>query len=378
MKIALYGGAFNPVHSEHLNIVLAAKRALGLDKVIVIPTNISPHKKGVMSARGKDRLAMCRLAFEGVGGVEVSDVELKRGGVSYSYVTCRHFKKIYPSDDLFFIIGADMLKTFELWKEPDEILKCATLAVCARENADELTPYIKKFQKRFKKEIVNFGYVGKPVSSTRVRTLAALGEDTAGLVPESVRLYIRKRHLYGLDELAGVKKYLTEERWRHTVRVAFLAAEFARAVGVYEIDAITAAALHDCAKYLSADAEELKGFVPPKGVPEPVMHQYSGAFVAEHTFGVKDEGILNAIRYHTSGRENMSNLEKLIFLADLLEEGRDFDGVEELRSKLKSGLDCCLLAALEHQLNYLKSKGEPVYPLTERAYRYMKEFYYDK
>lgn len=373
MRIALYGGAFNPVHSEHLNIVLAAKRALGLDKVIVIPTNISPHKKGVMSARGKDRLAMCRLAFEGVDGVEVSDVELKRGGVSYSYVTCRHFKKIYPNDDLFFIIGADMLKTFELWKEPDEILKCATLAVCARENADELIPYIKKFQKRFKKEIVNFGYVGKPVSSTRVRTLAALGEDTAGLVPESVRLYIRKRSLYGLEELSGVKKYLTEERWRHTVRVALLAAEYARAAGVYEIDAITAAALHDCAKFLSADAEELKGFVPPKGVPEPVLHQYSGAFVAEHTFGVKGEGILNAIRYHTSGRENMSNLEKLIYLADMLEEGRDFDGVEELRAKLKNGLDCCLLAALEHQLNYLKSKGEPVYPLTERAYKYLKE-----
>ncbi len=150
MKVALYGGAFNPVHSEHLNIVLAAKRALGLDKVIVIPTNISPHKKGVLSARGKDRLSMCRLAFEGVNGVEVSDVELKRGGVSYSYVTCRHFKKIYGGDELYFIIGADMLQTFGLWKEPDEILKCATLAVCARENTGELTSYIKNFQKRFK------------------------------------------------------------------------------------------------------------------------------------------------------------------------------------------------------------------------------------
>ncbi len=373
MKIALYGGAFNPVHSEHLNIVLAAKEKLGFDKVIVIPTNISPHKKGEMSVRGKDRLAMCRLAFEGVGGVEVSDVELKRGGVSYSYVTCRHFKKIYSEDELYFIIGADMLKTFALWKEPEEILKCVTLAVCARENAEELSGEIKKFQKRFKKDIVNFGYVGKTVSSTRVRTLAALGEDTAGLVPESVRLFIRKRRLYELSELSGVKKYLTESRWQHTVRVALLAAEYCRSAGVYEIDAITAAALHDCAKYLSLDSEELKKFSPPKGVPEPVMHQFSGAYVAEKVFGVKDEGILNAIRYHSSGRENMSALEKLIYLADLLEEGRTFEGVEGLRGKLKDGLDCCLLAALEHQINYLKSTGAPVYPLTERAYRYLKE-----
>ncbi|MDE7082210.1 MAG: nicotinate (nicotinamide) nucleotide adenylyltransferase [Clostridia bacterium] len=373
MKIALYGGAFNPVHLEHLNIVLAAKERLGLDKIIVIPTNISPHKKGELCARGKDRLKMCRLAFEGVQGVEVSDVELKRGGVSYSYVTCRHFKKIYSEDELYFIIGADMLKSFEFWKEPEEILKCATLAVCARENEEELTALIKKFQKHFKKDIVNFGYVGKPVSSTRVRTLAALGEDTAGLVSESVRLYIRKHRIYEIPEISGVRKYLTDSRWQHTVRVAVLVAEYRRAAGVYEFDAITAAALHDCAKYIAPDAAELKKFVPPKGVPEPVMHQYSGAFVAEHTFGVKDEVILNAIRYHTSGRENMSNLEKLIFLADLLEEGRDFEGADALRAKLKDGLDCCLIAALEHQINYLKSTGEPVYPLTERAYKYLKE-----
>lgn len=373
MKIALYGGAFNPVHSEHLNIVLAAKERLGLDKVIVIPTNVSPHKKGVMSARGKDRLTMCRLAFENVSGVEVSDEELKRGGVSYSYVTCRHFKKIYSDDELYFIVGADMLKTFEFWKEPEEILKCVTLAVCARENEEGLTADIKKFQKRFRKDIVNFGYVGKPVSSTRVRALAALGEDVTGLVPEGVRLFIRKHRLYELTELLGVKKFLTAERWQHTVRVAVLAAEYSRMAGVYEIDAITAAALHDCAKYLSLNSDELKGFVPPNGVPQTVLHQYSGAYVAENVFGIKDEGILNAIRYHTTGRENMSNLEKLIFLADLLEEGRTFDGINLLRAKLKNGLDGCLLAAYEHQLNYLKSTGQTIYPLTERAYKYLKE-----
>ncbi|MDE6666710.1 MAG: nicotinate (nicotinamide) nucleotide adenylyltransferase [Clostridia bacterium] len=378
MKIALFGGAFNPVHSEHLNIVLAAKENLGMDKIIVIPTNISPHKKGVMTARGKDRLEMCRLAFADIEGVEVSDCELKRGGVSYSYVTCRHFKKLYPNDELYFIIGSDLFDSFHLWREPEEVLKCVTLTVCARVDAGALNAAeIKKFLLRFNKELVILAYIGKAVSSTRVRALAALGEDTAGLVPESVRLFIRKRRLYELNELLGVKKYLTEERWQHTVRVAVLAAEYSRAAGVYEIDAITTAALHDCAKYLPLNSEELKKFVPPQGVPKPVMHQYSGAFVAEHTFGIKDEGILNAIRYHTSGRENMSNLEKLIFLADFLEEGRDFEGVDKLRAKLKGGLDGCLLAALEHQLNYLKSTGATVYPLTERAYKYIKEHYYD-
>ena len=105
------------------------------------------------------------------------------------------------------------------------------------------------------------------------------------------------------------------------------------------------------------------------------MHQYGGAYVAEHVFGVRDEGILNAVRYHTSGRENMSGLEKLIFLADLLEEGRDFDGVEKLRKIFRRDVDECFMAALKNQLEYLKATGGEVYPLTERAYLYMKENY---
>lgn len=373
MKIAIYGGAFNPVHVEHVNIALAAKKLLGLDKIIVVPTFISPHKSGSMSARGKDRLQMCRLAFAGVEGVEVSDYELKRGGVSYSYVTCRHFKKLYPNDDLYFIIGSDLLGGFNLWREPEEILKCVTLAVCARVDAGALKSDIKKFQSRFNKEIVPFDYVGKAVSSTRVRALAALGEDISKYVPNSVKRHICGHQLYFLPELSGVKKYLTDERWRHTVGVTVMAAENCARVRAYEIDAITAAALHDCAKYLDAGADELKGFVCPKGVPAPVVHQYSGAYVAEHTFGIKDPVVLNAIRYHTSGRENMSGLEKLIFLSDMLEEGRNFDGIEKLRKIFARNIDECLLIALERQVERLNALGGPVYPLTIRAYEYLKE-----
>lgn len=373
MRIAIYGGAFNPVHKEHINIALSAVNELSLDKLIIIPTAVSPHKRTSLTASPRDRLNMCRLAFEGIACAEVSDYEIKRGGISYSYVTCRHFRKLYENDEIFFIIGADMLKGFHLWKEPEEILKCVTLAVCARESAGELKKYIKTFQSNFKSEIVDFNYVGKRVSSTRVRTLAALGETTAGLVPECVGSFIKKRELYALKELWGVKKLLKPERWEHTVRVAVTAAENCRNAGVYEIDAITAAALHDCAKYLSENADELKGFVFPQDVPAPVIHQFTGAYVAEHTFGIRDKNILNAIRYHTTGRENMSSLEKLIYLSDLLEEGRDFEGVERLRNMFRQNIDGCLLASLGHQLEYLQSTGGPVSPLTLRAYKYLKE-----
>lgn len=373
MKIAIYGGSFNPIHNEHINIASAAKRELGLDKIIIVPTNVSPHKSGCLTARAKDRLEMCRLAFENFEGAEISDCEIKRGGVSYSYATCRRFKKIYPDDELYFIMGADMLKCFASWREPEEILKCVTPAVCARVNSAELKSYIVDFNKRFKRDIISFGYVGKNVSSTAVRTLAALGEDISGFVPEKVKNYIRLRKLYALNEVWGVKKLLTEERWRHTVNVAVLAAKNAPRFKVFEYDAIVAAALHDCAKYLGENSKELCDFELPENVPPPVVHQYSGAYVAERTFGVTDKTVLNAIRYHTSGRENMSNLEKLIFLSDLLEEDRTFDGVDKLRELFYVDIDKCLYAALERQLEYLKTQNKPIYPLTKRAYEYLKE-----
>lgn len=378
MKIAIYGGAFNPVHTEHVNIALAAKEALGLDKVIIVPTFRSPHKSGSLTVRTGDRLKMCRLAFEKYPGLEVSDCEIKRGGISYSYVTCRRFKKLYPGADLYFIMGEDMLSGFGNWKEPAEILKCVTPAVCARVDGEALKKAIKSFGARFKSEVVTFGYVGKDVSSTRVRTLAALGEDISAYVTEEVKNFIHVRNLYALQEVWGVKKLLSEERWAHTVRVALFASSAAPRLGVFEYDAIVAAALHDCAKYLGQYAPQLAGFTPPDNVPPPVLHQYSGAYVAEHTFGIKDKDVLNAIRYHTSGRENMRPLEKLIFLADMLEEGRAFDGVGELRQLFEKDVDVCLMTALSHQLDYLRSQKKPVYPLTERAYRYIKEYIYDR
>ena len=372
MKIALYGGAFNPVHNEHLNIVRAAIASLGLDKVIIMPTLISPHKRGSVTIHPKDRLALCQLAFAGVKEAEVSDDELKRGGVSYSYITCRALKRRFPDDELYFLMGGDMLETFHLWKNPEEILKCATLAVCARGD-DDINGAIRAFNGRYKRDIVKLNYVGKNISSTRVRTLAALGADLSEYLPNDVAKYIKERSLYARPDLRAVKKYLTESRWRHTLRVAVAACENCRRFGIDEYDALTAAALLDCAKCLDLSSPELAGFTPPEGVPEPVMHQYSGAYMAQTVFGVTDKNILNAIKYHTSARPGMCDLEKLVFLADMLEEGRDFTGVEGLRKEFLKGLDEGLAAALAHQIKYLDSTGRPVYPLTRKAYNFIKE-----
>jgi predicted HD superfamily hydrolase involved in NAD metabolism len=117
----------------------------------------------------------------------------------------------------------------------------------------------------------------------------------------------------------------------------------------------------------------LKDFTPPENVPEPVMHQFTGAYIAANLFNIQDEDILNAIRYHTSGRENMSDLEKLIYISDMVEEGRNFDGVEEIRAAFETSLNSGMMSALTHQVNYLSKDNKKIYPLTMRAYEYMRK-----
>lgn len=373
MKIAIFGGAFNPVHREHVNLARAAVNELRLDKIIIMPTAVSPHKSGKLSADFWQRFEMCRRAFACIPQAEISNFELVKGGISYTYLTCAHFSRIYKDDERFFLIGADMLESFPQWKNPQEILQTFTLAACARENGNGFTESKRKVEELFNTKVRTISYVGEKVSSTEIRTLAALDEDFERYVNPAVGQYIRDDALYYLPHIQGVKKLLKPERWAHTVRVAVLCAKNAARANLTERQAITMAALHDCAKNLPADSHCLKGFTPPEGLPEPVVHQYSGAYVAEHTFGVTDKTLLSAIACHTTGKADMTEADKLLYLADMLEDGRNFKGVEELRAIFRRDLTECLYAALEQQIEYLKCKNAPVDGATLSAYNYLKD-----
>ncbi len=371
MKIAIFGGAFNPVHREHVNLARAAVKELSLDKIIIMPTAISPHKHGAQNVDFFRRFEMCRLAFSSLPQAEVSNYELTRGGVSYTCLTSSYFRSLYPSDELYFLIGADMLASFPTWKNPQEILRNLTLAACARETTEKFDIYKQNVEKTFGTSVKTISYVGHAVSSTRVRTLAALGEDFSAYVEVPVCQYIKDNALYYLPALSGVKSLMSEKRWAHTVGVAIICAENAARVGLSEEQAITMAALHDSAKYLDLSHPYLRGFVCPQGVPEPVVHQYAGAYVAEHIFGITDKTILGAIACHTSGKADMSPAEKLLFLADVLEESRTFEGVEELRNMFKDDIDKCLKEQLKRQIKYLESTGAPIFGQTKEAYDFL-------
>lgn len=346
MRIGIFGGSFDPVHIEHVRLAEAAVESLALDALLIMPAHTPPHKTDKALSSDGDRLEMCRLAFEGCKKTQVSDYEMRAGGTSFTYLTCRHFRKLYPEAKLYWLVGTDMLRDFPSWKNPEEILSLATLAVCARNEPVALPEKeAEEFYARFCARFEVIAYRGGDVSSTRIRALAAAGEDISSFAGKRVAAYVADNGLYKIPHAKEALDLEKPSRRAHSVRVAVLAAERAAGLKIDEKRALTAALFHDCAKNLPSDSPRLEGFTPPSGVPAAVVHQYAGAYVAEHAFGISDGEILDAIRYHTSGRENMSLLGKLIFLADMLESGRDFEGVEELRAafwKDKDSLDECL------------------------------------
>ncbi len=371
MKIGIFGGSFDPVHTEHVRYVAAAKRELGLDTVIVVPSYVAPHKSGGAVLDGKARATLLKIAFRDMPYVRISEYELDAGGTSYTYLTCRKFRGEYRQDELYFLVGADMLENFFSWRQPEDILKNVTLAVCGR-GAERCEKYRERFRKCYGKDFVIVPFTGADVSSGEIRLELFFGKKPMSLDP-AVYEYVAEQGFYSDKAVSSALALETSKRREHSFRVAKLAVARAESVGVDKRKALYAAALHDCAKNLSIGSTLLKGFELPEDVPSPVAHQYAGAYLAEKIFGIKDEEILNAVRYHASGREGMSQLEKLVYLADLLEEQRDFPAVDELRAAFWRDLDECLYLSLLHQLEYLRSVGSPVYALTDSAYEWIKE-----
>ena len=196
MKIAVYGGTFNPIHNAHIHLASEFSRRVGFDKVILIPANIPPHKRVGDLADGADRLAMCRLAAQ-EHGFEVSDIELRRQGPSYTADTLEELHRVYPEDTLYLITGEDMFLTLLQWRRPLDIMKLAVICAAPRssEGMPRLAAYAQELEKQGGRTVLeNVEYL--PVSSTMVRGAVKRRESIGGLVPAAVAEYIHQHHLY--------------------------------------------------------------------------------------------------------------------------------------------------------------------------------------
>ncbi len=196
MKICFFGGTFNPVHKGHIRLLENAKKQFDFDKIIVIPTNIPPHKEVIFSVSDEDRLNMCRLAFDNIA--EVSDYEITQDNISYTINTMRYFKSIYPADDFYFLMGSDMLLMFEKWKDYKELLSVISIVVASREEDELSILEIKKSE--LEKDGADIHIMkSEPyvISSSKIREMIKTGnKDFSCYLPERVVEYILRKKLY--------------------------------------------------------------------------------------------------------------------------------------------------------------------------------------
>lgn len=361
MNVGIFGGAFDPFHIEHRQIIISAQEALRLDKVVVVPSSEPPHKKCVMSPYAARR-KMTEAGTRDLPYVVIDDIEYVRGAVNPTSVVLPLLKEKYPADNLYFIMGGDSAVNFHTWIEPKKITDCAYLAIAGRSDCGDVSKAAEEIERNYSASVFVLPYVGNRVSGSRIKTLAELGMKLEG-VSEEVEDIIAKEGLYRRysDLLNKLRADIDERTFAHCASAALYASNFTGVLRLKFEDVFLSCMLHDCAKHLSFDMEN---------VPEQVAHQYGGAERAKTEYGVEDEGVLDAIRYHTTGRQEMTNLGKLVYCADMLEPLRQFEGVDELRKIIENdfekGFVACVKASYEHLLN----GDKPIYPLTEKCLNY--------
>lgn len=196
-NIALFGGTFNPVHNGHINMIKEIDSNYHFDKIIIMPTFVPPHKIAHDLACGTDRYNMCRLAFENIDNVVVSNYELQNGGKSYTYLTLSMLKEKYPSDNIFLIIGSDMFLTFDEWKNYTYILKnCKVITVCREKNEYDLLLKKKKWFDSLNADSQIVDIKPYVVSSTMIRDMVRHNENCSCYLNNKVVKYISENKLY--------------------------------------------------------------------------------------------------------------------------------------------------------------------------------------
>lgn len=389
-RIGIYGGTYNPPHVGHMRAAAHAIEALKLDRLLLIPNNIAPHKQMPEdAATAQQRMDMLRMSAKGLEKTEILDLELQRDGKSYTSDTVTQIRKIYPEGELFLLMGTDMFLNFLTWHEYRTISDQVTLAVFYRGERGEQEAVCRQ-QERLEEMGIRVVRICNPVtaiSSTDLRRMLIFGCADPYLCP-GVGDYIRAQGLYDtgrdyknlpMDALEEtVVKLLKENRVAHVLGCRDAAVELARQYGENEVDAARAGLLHDITKALDGPLQltlcsEYDILLSKFSQENPkTLHALTGSLVAEQVFG-ENQAVVAAIRYHTTGRPAMSRLEKILYLADYIEVNRNFPGVDRLRAAAHRSLDEGMLMGLEMTLSQLREQKRQISQNSIDAARYLRE-----
>ena len=390
MKIGIYGGSFNPPHLGHLAAARAAAPVLGLDKLVFVPAGVPPHKDlAPGSPTRAQRLEMTRIAADQLLMPEVAgvwDTELHREGKSYTADTLEEAVRRWPGDELWLLMGTDMFLTLHHWMEPEKILALAGVCAFGRTEQDGeevFAPQRDYLSRTYGAKIATISIPDLvDVSSTRLRELLHQGKGR-DFLPEAVYGYILREKLYGtranlkrlnLEDLRCVSYSMVyAKRLAHIKGCEEEAARLANRWGADEERMRRAAILHDCTKYLSLqehlDICDRYGveLCPLERATDKLLHAKSGAALAKHVFGV-DDGVYEAILYHTTARAGMSLEEKILYVADYMEPCRDFPEVGELRRLAYTDLEAAVGMGASLAMQEMVQRDKELHHDTQGAY----------
>lgn len=391
MKIGILGGTFDPIHNAHVEIAKSALSQFELDKVWIMPTPFPPHKDKNKITSNFHRTNMIKLAIGEYENIEFSDFEINMSHVTYTADTLHTLNEIYPENEYYFIIGSDSVASFLSWYRPDIIIKNANLITVARddESMAHMGEYVKAIEDKFDTKIGIIKMDAMEVSSSFVRIHEY--EEIKDCVPEKVYKYIVDNNLYRdavVNKAWSVSKItedlrslLKKSRFEHTLGVANTAKTMAEAFGENPNRAYLAGILHDCAKNI--EDEKLLEICQKNGIEISIyektspylLHGKVGAFIANTKYNITDEEILSSVIWHTTGKEDMTTLEKIIFSADYIEPGRyKQKNLDYLREISHKDLDLLVFTILEDTMEFLSEDTSKEIDInTVNAYNYYKE-----
>lgn len=386
MRIVFYGGSFNPPHCGHVEAAMTISELLKPDKLLIIPSNIPPHKElAEGSPDAQERLLLTKLAFADVPEAEVTDMELHREGKSYTATTVEQLLAQYPEAEMYLAMGTDMLLSFEEWYRFRFLLETLTLAVFIRSEGEEaeMLRHAEYLKQQYGARIIPLRHEPKAMSSRDIRDMLCRRMG-ASFLPEAVYAriiangdYDAKPELYWLRE----KSYalLKPSRVAHVVGCESEAVKLAMKWGEDPENAAEAAILHDITKKLSLSEQLIlcdKYGIINDTVEEhnvKLLHAKTGAAMAKELFNISNE-VYEAIRWHTTGKTDMTLLEKIIYMADYIEPNRDFEGVERLRELAYENLDAAMALGLKMSLEDIRSYGQEPYIASIEAYEWYKPY----
>lgn len=382
MRIVVYGGSFNPPHVGHLRVAEAAARQLEPDRFLIVPARIPPHKKLPENSPGpEERFELCRLCFSETPKAEIDDREIRREGPSYTADTIAELKEEFPGAEIDLLLGTDMLLCIDSWYRFSYLLENCVLTVFPRGEgeAELICEKADRLRREHRAKLRMLELEAVPTSSEEIRLLLPERKGRELLTDSVYGEIIRRRWYRASPDLDWLREkavaQLKPKRVPHVLGCESEAVRLAERWGADASLAAEAALLHDitkkggeeaqfdlCRKYkLKTDAGELES--------PNILHARTGAEYARRVFGV-DDRVYGAIRWHCTGKPNMTLLEKIVWMADYIEPTRDFPGVEEVRSLAYDDLDAAMTAALKTTLAHIREDGKKPYKDTVKAYQW--------